>query len=102
MPSNPLSTVPLAVTAPAALASFAYLNARASLFYDWHTLGSAISGQIRCAIKEKREQQKFISGLTRRSYSSILVLLPYLFYLLEAAFGASVTISNHPDLSILS
>jgi acyl-CoA synthetase (AMP-forming)/AMP-acid ligase II len=53
-------TVPLAVAAPAALASFAYLNAKASLFYDWHTLGSGIGAQIRCAIKEKRDRLSLI------------------------------------------
>ena len=43
-----------------------------------------------------------ISSLTRRSYSSTITLLLYLFYPLEAAFRASVTISIHKDLSILS
>lgn len=43
-----------------------------------------------------------ISSLTRRSYLSTITLLIYLFYPLEAAFGASVTISIHPDLPILS
>lgn len=56
MPSNPLSAVPLAVAAPAAAAGLAYLNAKASLFYDFRTLGSGIGGQIRCAIKEKRDK----------------------------------------------
>jgi acyl-CoA synthetase (AMP-forming)/AMP-acid ligase II len=56
MHSNALSTVPLAVAAPAALATFAYLNAKASLFYDWNILGSGIGAQIRCAIKEKRDK----------------------------------------------
>lgn len=56
MPSNILSTVPLALSVPAAAAGLAYLNARTSLFYDWQTIGNGIGAQIRCAIKEKKDR----------------------------------------------
>lgn len=55
IPVNVLSTVPLSLAAPAAVAGLAYLNARTSLFYDWQTLGSLLEGQIRCALRQKKD-----------------------------------------------
>jgi hypothetical protein len=51
-----LSTVPLALSVPGAVAGLAYLNARAALFYDWQTIGSGIAAQVRCALKEKGDR----------------------------------------------
>lgn len=56
MPTNSLLTVPLALSAPAALAGLAYVNAKTSLFYDWQTLGAGIGAQIRCALKERKDR----------------------------------------------
>jgi acyl-CoA synthetase (AMP-forming)/AMP-acid ligase II len=56
MPANCFPAVPLSLAAPAAVAGLAYLNAKASLSYDWQTVASGIGGQIRCAVKEKKDR----------------------------------------------
>ena len=55
-PANILSTVPLALSVPAALAGLSYLNARTSAFYDWASFSSGIGAQISCALKEKKDR----------------------------------------------
>lgn len=46
----------MVVTAPAAIATAAYLNARTSFSYDVRLLGSAIKAQATNAIREKRDK----------------------------------------------
>ncbi|KAL2060697.1 hypothetical protein VTL71DRAFT_9338 [Oculimacula yallundae] len=48
--------VPLAIAAPAAIAGLSYINAKTSLSYDWRLLGSAVSAQIRGAIRERKDK----------------------------------------------
>lgn len=55
-PSLNSFTVPLAIAAPAALAGLSYINAKTSLSYDWRLLGSAVSAQVRGAIREKKDR----------------------------------------------
>jgi acyl-coenzyme A synthetase/AMP-(fatty) acid ligase len=50
------ATVPLALTAPAALAGLAYLDARTGLSYDWAWLGSGLYAQFTTALKEKKDR----------------------------------------------
>jgi acyl-CoA synthetase (AMP-forming)/AMP-acid ligase II len=56
LPTESLSAVPLAVAAPAAVASLAYLNARTSFGYDYRLIGGAFKSTFRAAIREKRDQ----------------------------------------------
>lgn len=48
--------VPLALAVPTAAAGLAYLNAKASLFYDWHTLGNGIAAGFKCDRREKQDR----------------------------------------------
>jgi acyl-coenzyme A synthetase/AMP-(fatty) acid ligase len=48
-----LSTVPLALAAPAAVASLAYLDARTGFSYDYKFLGSAFYSTFKASMKER-------------------------------------------------
>jgi acyl-CoA synthetase (AMP-forming)/AMP-acid ligase II len=46
----------LALAAPAALAGLAYVNAKASLFYDYNLIGAALKGKIKSSVREKKDR----------------------------------------------
>jgi hypothetical protein len=55
--------VPLALAAPAALAGFAYLDARTGLSYDWRWLRAGLYSQFLTALREKRDRLNVFYGL---------------------------------------
>ncbi|TVY32319.1 Fatty acid transporter protein [Lachnellula occidentalis] len=48
--------VPLALAAPAAAASLAYINAKTSFFYDYSVLGAALKGVVSTRLREKKDR----------------------------------------------
>jgi acyl-CoA synthetase (AMP-forming)/AMP-acid ligase II len=51
-----VTTVPLALAAPAALATLAYLDAKAGISYDYRVVGSVLYTQFLIALKQRRDR----------------------------------------------
>lgn len=46
----------MALAAPAAVAGLAYVNAKASLFYDYNLIVPGLKGQVKIALREKKDR----------------------------------------------
>ncbi|KAL5360987.1 hypothetical protein BJX96DRAFT_165575 [Aspergillus floccosus] len=76
----PVSDVPLSIAAPAVATTFAYLNAKYSLFYDVKLIGGLIKTAFRSRMAMRRDTLNLFYTLEERAKSPATQNLPFLTY----------------------
>lgn len=77
---NPGLDIPLRIAAPAVAASLAYLNAKWSVFYDWHLLGALVRIILKSRWAEHSDRMNLFYVLEKHALASSTANHPFIVY----------------------